>query len=83
MAPPSVAWCACSAPPAAMADASAKHTGPAHAGCYKLLPPGRTIDSELYCEQLMRLKQEVERKRSELSTGVWFFIMITLDLTHL
>ncbi|TLM46186.1 hypothetical protein FEC26_18845, partial [Acinetobacter baumannii] len=33
---------------------------------YELLPPGRTIDSELYCEQLMRLKQEVERKRPEL-----------------
>ncbi|CAH2243567.1 jg12878 [Pararge aegeria aegeria] len=33
---------------------------------YDLLPPGRTIDSELYCEQLMRLKQEVERKRPEL-----------------
>ncbi|KAL0880854.1 hypothetical protein ABMA27_002037 [Loxostege sticticalis] len=25
---------------------------------YELLPPGRNIDSELYCEQLMRLKQE-------------------------
>ncbi|KAL0902444.1 hypothetical protein ABMA27_000309, partial [Loxostege sticticalis] len=33
---------------------------------YELLPPGRTIDSELCCEQLMRLKQEVERKRPEL-----------------
>ncbi|KAL0859687.1 hypothetical protein ABMA27_010802 [Loxostege sticticalis] len=33
---------------------------------YELLPPGRTIDSELYCGQLMRLKQEVERKRPEL-----------------
>ncbi|KAL0880861.1 hypothetical protein ABMA27_002044 [Loxostege sticticalis] len=33
---------------------------------YELLPPGRTIDSELYSEQLMRLKQEVERKRLEL-----------------
>ncbi|KAJ0172890.1 hypothetical protein K1T71_011066 [Dendrolimus kikuchii] len=33
---------------------------------YELLPPGRTIDSELYCEQLMRLKQKVERKRPEL-----------------
>ncbi|KAA5582484.1 hypothetical protein F3G14_18510, partial [Acinetobacter baumannii] len=27
---------------------------------YELLPPGRTIDSELYCEQLMRLKQELK-----------------------
>ncbi|CAH2226577.1 jg24368 [Pararge aegeria aegeria] len=33
---------------------------------YELLPPGRTTDPELYCEQLMRLKQEVERKRPEL-----------------
>ncbi|KAJ0173872.1 hypothetical protein K1T71_011021 [Dendrolimus kikuchii] len=33
---------------------------------YELLPPGRTIDSELYCEQLTRLKQKVERKRPEL-----------------
>ncbi|CAH2264878.1 jg5707 [Pararge aegeria aegeria] len=33
---------------------------------HELLPPGRIIDSELYCEQLMRLKQEVERKRLEL-----------------
>ncbi|CAH2268872.1 jg21143 [Pararge aegeria aegeria] len=34
---------------------------------YELLPPGGTIDSELYCDKLMRLKQEVERKRPELS----------------
>ncbi|KAL0830701.1 hypothetical protein ABMA28_002835 [Loxostege sticticalis] len=33
---------------------------------YEVLPPSRTIDSELYCEQLIRLKQEVERKRPEL-----------------
>ncbi|KAJ0178580.1 hypothetical protein K1T71_005355 [Dendrolimus kikuchii] len=33
---------------------------------YELLPPGRTIDSELYCEQLMRLQLKVERKRPEL-----------------
>ncbi|KAJ0174850.1 hypothetical protein K1T71_009958 [Dendrolimus kikuchii] len=33
---------------------------------YELLPLGRTIDSELYCEQLMRLKQKVQRKRPEL-----------------
>ncbi|KAJ0172464.1 hypothetical protein K1T71_011603 [Dendrolimus kikuchii] len=26
---------------------------------YELLPPGRTIDSELYCVQLKRLKQKV------------------------
>ncbi|KAJ0183740.1 hypothetical protein K1T71_000163 [Dendrolimus kikuchii] len=33
---------------------------------YELLPTGRTIDSGRYCEQLMRLKQKVERKRPEL-----------------
>ncbi|KAJ0171629.1 hypothetical protein K1T71_013179 [Dendrolimus kikuchii] len=33
---------------------------------YELLSPGRTVDSELYCEQLMRLKQKVERKRPKL-----------------
>ncbi|KAL0841534.1 hypothetical protein ABMA28_015204 [Loxostege sticticalis] len=33
---------------------------------YELLSPGWTNDSELYCEQLMRLKLEVERKRPEL-----------------
>ncbi|CAH2236298.1 jg7061 [Pararge aegeria aegeria] len=56
---------------------------PPHTIYYELLPPDRTIDSELYCEQLMRLKQEVERKRPELINrrGV-VFIMITLDLTH-
>ncbi|KAJ0183809.1 hypothetical protein K1T71_000232 [Dendrolimus kikuchii] len=26
---------------------------------YELLPPGRTIDSELYCEQLMRLNKKL------------------------
>ncbi|CAH2237565.1 jg9818 [Pararge aegeria aegeria] len=32
---------------------------------YEQLPPG-TIDFELHCEQLMRLKQEVGKKRPEL-----------------
>ncbi|GBP76075.1 hypothetical protein EVAR_46943_1 [Eumeta japonica] len=32
----------------------------------ELLPPGKTMDSDLYCQQLMRLKQEVEKKRPEL-----------------
>ncbi|CAH2264972.1 jg5037 [Pararge aegeria aegeria] len=36
---------------------------------YELLPPDRAIDSELYCKQLMRLKQEVERKRPEIING--------------
>ncbi|KAA5779762.1 hypothetical protein F3H09_32330, partial [Pseudomonas aeruginosa] len=26
---------------------------------YELLPPGRTIDSELYCEQLIRLSKKL------------------------
>ncbi|GBP06552.1 Mariner Mos1 transposase [Eumeta japonica] len=30
-----------------------------------LLPPDKTIDSDLYCHQLMRLKQEVEQKRPD------------------
>ncbi|GBP57350.1 Mariner Mos1 transposase [Eumeta japonica] len=33
---------------------------------YELLPTGKTINSYLYCQQLMRLKQEVERKRPEV-----------------
>ena len=33
---------------------------------YELLQPGRTIDSELYCEQLMRLKQELINRRRML-----------------
>ncbi|GBP74408.1 Histone-lysine N-methyltransferase SETMAR [Eumeta japonica] len=33
---------------------------------YELLAPGKTISSNLYCQQLMRLKQEVEKKRSKL-----------------
>ncbi|GBP79381.1 Mariner Mos1 transposase [Eumeta japonica] len=33
---------------------------------YELLPPGKTINSNLYCQQLIRLKQEVEKTRSEL-----------------
>ncbi|CAH2226510.1 jg57 [Pararge aegeria aegeria] len=51
---------------------------------YELLPPGRTIYSKLYCEQLMRLKQEVERKRPELINrkGCDFFIMIMCLASH-
>ncbi|GBP31814.1 hypothetical protein EVAR_81580_1 [Eumeta japonica] len=33
---------------------------------YELLPPGKTINSDLYYQQLMILKQEVEKKRPEL-----------------
>ena len=33
---------------------------------YELLPLGQTINSILYCEQLERLRQAMERKRPEL-----------------
>ena len=33
---------------------------------HELLPPGITIDSDLYCQQLTRLKQAIEIKRPEL-----------------
>ncbi|GBP40029.1 Histone-lysine N-methyltransferase SETMAR [Eumeta japonica] len=33
---------------------------------YELLPPGKTINSDLYCQQLMRHEQEVEKKRRQL-----------------
>ena len=33
---------------------------------YELLSLGRTINSVLYCEQLNRLRQAIERKRPEL-----------------
>ncbi|GBP31732.1 Histone-lysine N-methyltransferase SETMAR [Eumeta japonica] len=32
---------------------------------YELLPPVKTIVSNLYCQQLMRIKQEVEKKWPE------------------
>ncbi|XP_035744177.1 histone-lysine N-methyltransferase SETMAR-like [Vespa mandarinia] len=41
---------------------------------YELLPPGQTIDSNLYCQQLERLRQAIEIKRPELinNKGVIF-----------
>ncbi|GBP86613.1 Histone-lysine N-methyltransferase SETMAR [Eumeta japonica] len=33
---------------------------------YELLPPGKSINSNLYCQQLLRFKQEVENKRLAL-----------------
>jgi len=33
---------------------------------YELLPPDKMIDSNLYCQQLERLRQAIERKRPEL-----------------
>ncbi|GBP87066.1 Aldo-keto reductase AKR2E4 [Eumeta japonica] len=32
---------------------------------YELLPQGKTINSDLYCQNLMRFKQEAEKKRPE------------------
>lgn len=34
---------------------------------YKLLPYGKTLKKELYCEQLTRLKQAIDQKRPELA----------------
>lgn len=41
---------------------------------FELLPRGQTIDSEYYCQQLMRLQQAIEEKRPELANrkGVVF-----------
>ncbi|GBP14213.1 Mariner Mos1 transposase [Eumeta japonica] len=33
---------------------------------YELLLPGKTINSDLYYQQMMKLKQEVKKKRSDL-----------------
>lgn len=33
---------------------------------YELLPPGQTINSSLYCQQLVRLQQAIEKKRPSL-----------------
>ncbi|GBP80650.1 Mariner Mos1 transposase [Eumeta japonica] len=33
---------------------------------HELLPPGKTINPDLYCQQLMRFKQTVEQKWPEL-----------------
>ena len=42
---------------------------------YELLSSNQTINSELYCEQLQRLQQIIERKRPELINrrGVIFY----------
>ncbi|GBP13774.1 hypothetical protein EVAR_8000_1 [Eumeta japonica] len=51
---------------------------------FKGFQSGKTINFYLYCQQLMRLKQEVEKKHPELTNrnGV-VFTMITPDYTHL
>ncbi|GBP41559.1 Mariner Mos1 transposase [Eumeta japonica] len=48
---------------------------------YELLPPGETINSDLYCLQLMRLKQEVEKKRPELVNrqSEIFYLLLKTD----
>jgi len=33
---------------------------------YELLPPGQTINSNIYCQQLEKLRQAIWRKRPEL-----------------
>lgn len=40
----------------------------------ELLPPGETVSSDLYCQQLIRLQQAIEEKRPELANrkGVIF-----------
>ncbi|GBP77055.1 Mariner Mos1 transposase [Eumeta japonica] len=51
---------------------------------YELLPPGKTIDSDLYCLQLMRFKEEVEKKCLEsINRKSVVFTMITPDHSHL
>jgi len=42
---------------------------------YELLPSGQTIDSNLYCQQLEKLCQAIERKWSELINrkGIVFY----------
>ncbi|GBP66241.1 hypothetical protein EVAR_85611_1 [Eumeta japonica] len=52
---------------------------------YELLPPGKSINSDQYCQKLMRLKQEIEKKRSELiNRRMWFFTIFNpSDHTHL
>ncbi|CAK9796605.1 Histone-lysine N-methyltransferase SETMAR [Anthophora quadrimaculata] len=41
---------------------------------YELLPSGQTLNSDLYCQQLTRLKQAIDQKRPELANrkGVVF-----------
>ncbi|GBP88584.1 hypothetical protein EVAR_68614_1 [Eumeta japonica] len=48
---------------------------------YELLPPSKTINSDVYCQQLMKLKEEVEKIWLELINrkGV-VFITVKLDI---
>ena len=52
-------------------------------------PPGKTIDSDLYCQQLMKLKKYIERNWPELVknweslAGMrWCILPIALTLLH-
>ena len=42
---------------------------------FKLLPRNQTINSNVYCRQLMKLDEEIKEKRTELTTrkGVIFY----------
>ncbi|GBP44437.1 Mariner Mos1 transposase [Eumeta japonica] len=46
---------------------------------YELLPPGNIISTDLYYQQLMKLKQEVEEKQTELNNrkGNAVFMCVT------
>ncbi|GBP41197.1 hypothetical protein EVAR_30635_1 [Eumeta japonica] len=44
---------------------------------YELLPPGKSINSDFYYQQLMRLKQEVEKKRTFFVSEDFFCLLIT------
>ena len=48
---------------------------------YELLPPGKTIDSDLYCQQMMKLLRKTGR--SCCIGRAWCSILATPDRTHL
>ncbi|GBP89443.1 Mariner Mos1 transposase [Eumeta japonica] len=51
---------------------------------YELLPPGKTINSDLYYQQLMRLKKEVEKNRAESNNrkGILYVTPIYLQTSN-
>jgi len=40
---------------------------------YELLPKNKTINSDVYCEQLQKLSDAIAQKRPELIVRVWCF----------
>ncbi|KAK6044040.1 transposase [Cooperia oncophora] len=47
---------------------------------FELLPPNRTINSDVYIEQLTKLNNAVEEKRPEIEIEkAWYSIMIMQD----